>query len=115
MQFRFCFPDAQIPIVGLPGRTLNLANALTNGDTSFVRLLLNKGVVSGSAEITGLLLVRRGVSVDSKNHSERTPLYFAAEHGYSHVGQLLLEHGRTAQADVMNRLSSTPLAYNAAE
>jgi ankyrin repeat protein len=48
-----------------------------------------------------------GVPIDLVDHAEQTPLYYACEHGYTKIVQILLEYG--ARHDIIDLNQTSPL------
>ncbi|KAJ4256021.1 hypothetical protein NW762_009095 [Fusarium torreyae] len=94
------------------GRRETALKALEAGhdDTSDAFFLSAK---HGHEFVVKLLLNAKKPEIDTRDHVDRTPLYWAAENGHESVVKLLLDTG-SVEIDARDRYGTTPLSAAAA-
>ncbi|RGP69897.1 ankyrin repeat-containing [Fusarium longipes] len=68
---------------------------------------LHKACISGESELARLFIEDMKMSPDSTDESQRTPLYFAAERGYTEIVDCLIKN--KADVNALDRRWETPL------
>ena len=66
-------------------------------------------ITQGISEVVRILLSSGCFSVDCRDHSDKTPLHYAALNGADEVFQLLVEN--KADIDALDAVGATPLHF----